>query len=164
MIKPRMAMRKIVLLLTCILSLTSFAQNLLTERIWKISTKKRSIFFDNGVFHAQGSVNSSELVNVRSSYVKSRGYERLVFDFAGAQIPKIYGYISKKDKKLFIDFFSTTMSKVMNAIDKVKYVDEINFFNMDRNMLSIEVAFKEGVSLDVFYLANPARFVVDIKR
>lgn len=157
-------MKKNILLLSCLFCFTAVAQNLLTERIWKISTKKRSIFFDNGVFHSEGKDKPSKLVDVRTSYIESRGYERLVFDFSDEQPPKIYGHISKETKKLSIDLFSTTLSKVISAIDKVKYVDEINFFNMDKDMLSVEVTFKEKVSLDVFYLTKPARLVIDIRR
>lgn len=157
-------MKTKLLIITLLFGFSALAQNLLTERIWKISTKKRSIFFDNGVFHSELQPMPNELVNVRTSFIPERGYERLVFDFNQSDPPKIYGHISKNTKKVTIDFFKTSLTKTMATMDKVKYVKEVSFFNMDKDMLSVEVKFKESVSLDVFYLTNPGRLVVDIKR
>merc|ERR1711976_962499 len=80
------------------ISLTSFCygQDLLQERIWKISSKKRSIFFDKGVFHSQQNLDKQQLKGIRNSFVASRGYERIVFDFTTNKPPKVYGKISSK--------------------------------------------------------------------
>jgi hypothetical protein len=43
-------MKKLVFTLLFFSVSALFAQNLLKERIWKISDRKRSIYFDKGVF------------------------------------------------------------------------------------------------------------------
>jgi len=88
----------------------SMAQNLLEERIWKVSPRKKSIFLDSGVFHYHSTMGSSKITGIRSSSVDGRGYERVVVDFDSPSIPKIYGHISSKDQKISVDFFGTTVS------------------------------------------------------
>jgi hypothetical protein len=105
-------MKWILLTLLSLSANSLFAQNLLKERIWKISGKKRSIYFDKGVFHSDLKSNNQMLVDVRNSFVKSRGYERVVFDFGSAKPPKVYGYISN-DNKVYIDFFNTVLEKAI---------------------------------------------------
>lgn len=141
-----------------------FAQNLLTERIWKISSRKRSIFFDQGVFHSDLAASPKTLTGIRNSYKPSKGYERVVFDFSSAAPPKVYGHISPKDRKVRLDFFNTSLEKSVGAVSNVKYVDSIDFFNMDDDVLSVEMSFKENVSFDIFYLKNPGRLVIDVKK
>ena len=59
-----------------------FAQNLLEERIRKITGRKKSIYLDKGIFH-NGTVKvESKLTRVRHSYSVKQGYERVVFDFS----------------------------------------------------------------------------------
>lgn len=140
------------------------AQNLLTERIWKISSRKRSIFFDQGVFHSDLSPNPKTLSSIRNSYKPSKGYERIVFDFGSAQPPKVYGHISQKDKKIRLDFFNTDLQKSIDSVSNVKYVKSIDFFNIDKENLSVEILFKDNVSFDIFYLENPGRLVIDAKK
>jgi len=155
---------KIVLLTLLLLSTNSlFAQNLLKERIWKISDRKRSIFFDKGVFHSDLKSTNQMLQSVRNSYVKSRGYERIVFDFGSSAAPKVYGYISENNK-IYIDFFNTVLEKAIDPVTGVKYVKNINFYNVDSDSLSAEISFNTKVSVDIFYLENPGRVVIDIKK
>lgn len=155
---------KFVFLILVILSANTLsAQNLLKERIWKISDRKRSIFFDKGVFHSDIQANNQMLQGVRNSYVSARGYERVVFDFGSKNPPKVYGYISE-DNKIYIDFFNTVLEKAIEPVSGVKYLNEINFFNIDSDGLSAEISFKSKVSVDIFYLNNPGRIVIDIKK
>jgi len=140
------------------------AQNLLKERIWKISERKRSIFFDKGIFHSGANSKMQNLTGIRNSYVPSRGYERVVFDFTGKLPPRIYGHISKVDKKVYIDFFNTELSDQLANLKNTKYLTDIQFFNIEQDHVSVELVFKENVSFDVFYLENPARLVIDIKK
>tara|TARA_B100001971_G_scaffold213155_1_gene245478 strand:- start:63301 stop:63771 length:471 start_codon:yes stop_codon:yes gene_type:complete len=155
---------KFVFLILVILSANSIsAQNLLKERIWKISDRKRSIFFDKGVFHSDLKASNQMLQGVRNSYVSARGYERVVFDFASQNPPKVYGYISE-DNKIYIDFFNTVLEKAIEPVSGVKYVKGINFYNIDSDGLSAEITFKSKVSVDIFYLSNPGRIVIDIKK
>jgi len=140
------------------------AQNLLKERIWKISSHKRSIFFDKGIFHSGANSKMQNLTGIRNSYVPARGYERVVFDFTGKLPPRIYGHISKTDKKVYIDFFNTELSSQLQNLKNTKYLTDIQFFNIEQDHVSVELIFKNNVSFDVFYLENPARLVVDIKK
>ena len=139
-------------------------QNLLTERIWKISSRKRSIFFDQGVFHSDLRPDSKTLLDIRNSYQPAKGYERIVFDFSGPQPPKVYGHISKEDNKVRLDFFNTDLEKSIGSVSNVKYVKNIDFFNIDKENLSVEMSFRDGVSFDIFYLENPGRIVIDAKK
>ena len=86
---------------------SAVAQDLLKERIWKISDRKRSVFLDRGVFHSEANPVQQELKDIRNSYVPSRGYERVVFDFSSAKPPRVYGKISSEEKKVYLDFFET---------------------------------------------------------
>lgn len=143
---------------------TAFAQNLKKERIWKISSKKRSIFFDKGIFHSPLNAKKQSLSGLRNSYVKSRGYERIVFDFSSSTPPRVYGHISKKESKIYLDFFNTSLSKNVKNLQNIKYIKSVDFFNLDENTVSVEVYFQKGSSFDIFYLEDPARLVIDVKK
>jgi hypothetical protein len=153
-----------LLFFTFILCLNVKAQNLLEERIWKVTATKRSIFLDKGVFHSDDFNVKANLTNVRNSFVKSRGYERLVFDFDSNLPPRLYGHISQKGNKLYLDFNNTNITGSIDKLKNVKYVDNVNFFTIDEGTLTAEVNFSTKVSFDVFYLENPGRIVVDIKK
>lgn len=153
----------VVLILMSVFS-NAYSQNLNSQRIWKISSKKRSIFLDKGIFHSDKANGKLELLSIRNSYVSSRGYERIVFDFNGDQPPRIYGHISREEKKVYLDFFDTSLSKALSAIKEVKYVKSVDFYNIDQNQLSAEINFNSEVSFDIFYLTNPARLVIDVKK
>jgi len=157
-------MKKILFVVLIVFIQTSFAQNLNSQRIWKISSKKRSIFLDKGIFHSDKANGEVELVGVRNSYVPSRGYERIVFDFNENNPPRIYGHISSSEKKVYIDLFNTKLKKSLSAIKEVKYVKSVDFYNIDKNQLSVELLFNSNVSFDIFYLTNPGRLVIDVKK
>ncbi len=145
-------------------SQVAFAQDLLQERIWKISSRKRSIFFDKGVFHSEANPVAQKLVGIRNSYIVARGYERVVFDFSSSKPPKVYGKISNKDNKVYIDFFNTTLATNVENLKNIKFLKSIDFFKVDKDDLSAELTFNGKVSFDIFYLENPGRLVVDIKK
>lgn len=157
-------MKVLVLILSMLFLTNAFSQNLNSQRIWKISSKKRSIFLDKGVFHSDSEVKNVQLTGIRNSFIPSRGYERVVFDFNSARTPRIYGHISKKDKKVYLDFFDTSLNKALSAIKEVKFVKSVDFYNIDRNQLSAELTFDSSASFDIFYLENPGRLVIDIKK
>ena len=150
--------------LILLISFNSFGQNLLKERIWKISSKKRSIFFDKGIFHSEGSTSLQKLIGVRNSYIPSRKYERIVFDFSTTIPPRTYGHISNTQNKVYVDLFNTRLEKKINNLKNIKYVKNVDFFNLDSNKLSVELSFVDGVSYDIFYLENPGRLVIDVKK
>lgn len=155
-------MRSIFITLLFLSGSALWAQNLFEERIWKVSDRKRSVFFNKGVFHSTVNSTSQILKNVRNSYVQDRGYERVVFDFDSNTVPKVYGYID--EKKVYIDFFNTVLEKELSKVRNVKYVKNINFYNIDTDSLSVEIEFNSDVSVDIFYLESPGRFVIDIKK
>lgn len=142
----------------------SFAQDLSKQRIWKISSKKRAVFLDKGVFHSKGNANFQQLSSIRNSYVAARGYERIVFDFTSPQPPRIYGHISSDEKKIYLDLYKTNLNKAISVIKDVKYIKNVDFFNLDKDNLSVELSFKEKVSFDIFYLNDPGRLVIDVKK
>ncbi len=139
------------------------AQNLTEERIWKIENRKKSIYLGSGVFHFNSGSNNNKIVALRSSFVPSRGYERVVIDFNQPLPPKIYGHISQKLKKIQIDFFETMLPSSMSSIKNSKYVKYVDFLAIDEKQATMEITLKNEVNFDIFYLENPGRLVIDIK-
>lgn len=155
---------KLLILFLFIQSFSVFAQDLTKQRIWKISSKKRAVFLDKGVFYTDINSGQQELKGIRNSYVPSRGYERIVFDFSSSKPPRIYGHISNKEKKVYIDLHKTSLNRTIEPVKNVKFVKNVDFFNLDKDNLSLELSFKEKVSFDIFYLENPGRLVIDVKK
>lgn len=145
-------------------SITVFAQDLTKQRIWKISSKKRAVFLDKGVFYSNTSGQKQELKGIRNSFVPSRGYERVVFDFSSNVPPRVYGHIANNEKKVYLDLHQTSLNKAIEAVKNVKFVKGVDFFNLDKDNLSVELSFKDKVSFDIFYLENPGRIVIDVKK
>lgn len=160
----RVAQLKLLVITLLIFSHSVYSQDFFSEKIWKLDSRKKSVYLRNGVFHTGSKKVVSDLNSTRGSFVPSRGFERLVFDFSSAVLPFIYGYISKGDKKLYLDFFNTRLSSNVNLLSKGRYVEKIKLFNINPESLTMEVIFKENVILDIFYLSNPSRLVVDIKK
>ncbi len=156
---------KLILIVFSAVFINSFShgQNLHHEKIRKITSRKRSIYFDKGIFHNGGLRRKSQLKAVRHSYVSKRGYERLVFDFKTAKVPRIYGNVSMKENKLYFDFFNTSLPNNISSFGDSHHVKGINFYPLSKDSLSLELDFKSKVSIDIFYLENPGRLVVDIK-
>lgn len=159
-----MKILNVILVLNGLLFGHVLAESLLKERIWKISSRKRSIFLDKGVFHSEKNPTVQKLTGIRNSYVPARGYERVVFDFSSNKPPKVYGKISSKEKKVYVDFFNTSLGAKADHLKNIKYLKNIDFFNLDKDRLSVELNFEQNVSYDIFYLENPGRLVIDIKK
>lgn len=157
-----MSLRLFVLAL--LMSTNALAQNLMEERIWKISSRKKSIFLDAGVFHYNSpGKNASSITAIRSSAVPGRGYERVVIDFSSANIPKVYGHISAEKQKISVDFFDTTISTSQPQLKNSKFVKSIDFISVDGKTITMDMNLKGKSSFDVFYLENPGRLVIDIR-
>lgn len=153
-------------LLTFILMISSFSvfsQDLLKERIRKLSNNKTSIYIEKGVFHNGGVKIASSLNSLRQSYNDKQGFERIVIDFSTNQVPKVYGYVSSEEKKLYIDVFETSLSKNLKTISSTRFIEKINFFPIESNQVSIELKLKDKVMADIFVLENPGRLVIDLK-
>lgn len=161
-----MIRRQLITFLIAFISFTSLAkaESLMEEKIRRISTRKKSVYLSKGIFHNGGPKIKSKLKAVRQNYSSKLGYERLVFDFETAQLPRVYGYISEERKKLYIDFFETDMSQALGSFGNSRYVKAINFFPIQEGILSAEVIFKNNISIDLFSLESPARLVIDLKK
>ena len=149
--------------LSFLIALPALSQNLMEERIWKISPRKKSIFLDAGVFHHNSDVRNSGVTSVRSSNVAGRGYERIVIDFNTPTIPKIYGHISGAAHKISIDFFETGILTSQPQLKGSAHVKNIDFINVDGKSTTMELSLKGKASFDVFYLDSPGRLVIDIR-
>lgn len=143
-------------------SLTS-AQDLMKERIRKLSNNKTSIYIEKGIFHNGGVKQEGVLKAIRQSFNPKQGFERIVIDFSTNQIPKIYGHISSADRRLYIDFFDTTLAKDLQTIGSTRFVEKVSFFPIESNYVSMEMKLKAKVNADIFYLENPGRLVIDFK-
>lgn len=142
-----------------------FSQDLFKERIRKIVDKKTSIYIEKGIFHNGAIVNNATLTGLRSSLNKESKFERVVFDFKDNVVPKIYGHLSKMEKTLYIDFFNTTLDKEsFKSIEKTTWVEKVNTYTLDKTKLSVELKLKNAASADIFYLKDPARLVIDLKK
>ncbi|HXH31664.1 MAG TPA: hypothetical protein VNJ01_12695 [Bacteriovoracaceae bacterium] len=145
-----------------LITLPVLAQNLLEERIWKVSPRKKSIFLDSGVFHFNSTLKKSSITAVRSSVVPGRGYERVVIDFNTPTVPKLYGHIST-DKKISMDFFDTAIATAQPQLQNSRHVKAIDFISVDGKAITMELTLKGKSSFDIFYLENPGRLVIDIR-
>jgi hypothetical protein len=152
-----------LLFITLLMSLPVLAQNLMEERIWKVSARKKSIFLDSGVFHHNSDLKNAAIISIRSSATPGQGYERVVIDFNSASIPKLYGHISSKEKKITVDFFDASISSAQPQLKKSKNVKTIDFINVDGKSITMDLSMKGKASFDIFYLENPGRLVIDIR-
>lgn len=139
------------------------AQDLMKERIRKLSSNKTSIYIEKGIFHNGGVKQEAVLKSIRQSYNPKQGFERIVIDFSSNQIPKVYGHINSQDKKLTVDFFDTTLAKELQTISSTRFVEKVNFFPIESNYVSMEMKLKSKVTADIFFLENPGRLVIDFK-
>lgn len=144
------------------LSNFSYAGKLSDYRIRTIPGKKISVYFKKGIFVNDKRNNSSTLNGIRHSFVSQRGYERFVFDLSAS--PNIYGSFNSTKKILNIDFKNTQLSQKFKSIGYSKYVDNIDFFPIEKKFLSVKVKLKKNVAIDIFKLKNPMRLVLDIKK
>ena len=139
------------------------AQDLMKERIRKLSSNKTSIYIERGIFHNGGVKLEAVMKTIRQSFNPKQGFERIVIDFNTNQVPKIYGHISSIDKSIYVDFFDTTLQKDFKGISSKRFIEKINFFPIESNHLSMEIKLKAKVTADIFYLDNPGRLVIDLK-
>jgi hypothetical protein len=143
---------------------SAHGQDLFKERIRKLSSNKTSIYIEKGIFHNGGVKLQSTLKSLRQSYNPKQGFERIVIDFSTNQVPKIYGHISNEDRKMYLDIFDTTLAKDFKSVASTMYIEKFNFFPIESNHLSIDMRLKGKVIADIFYLENPGRLVIDLKK
>ena len=153
----------IIFCLASTLTESVYGQDLLKERIRKLSSNKTSIYIEKGIFHNGGVKLQAQLKSLRQSYNPKQGFERIVIDFSTNSVPKIYGHISSEDRKLYLDIFDTTIAKDLKTVESTRYIEKINFFPIESNHISLDMKLKSKVIADVFYLENPGRLVIDLK-
>lgn len=157
-------MRILMILAVVTFSSLIHAQNLFDLAIREIEPQKKSVYFSDGVLHLSKGARGSELINIRHSYSPQRGYERIVFDFNTNTVPRIYAYIANENKKVFFDFFESSFSSSIPDLKNVHTVRGIDFFAIDEKNFSAEINFKQEATFEIFYLSNPGRLVIDVKK
>jgi len=164
--KPRdegIFMKLCMAMLLLLVSVSTYSQNLLHERIRKVPPQKSAKYFENGIFHNGMVKVNSKIVGLRHSFKTADKEERIVFDFSTANIPRVYGYFSKDKKLLTIDFIGADINDKIGSFGKSSYVKDVNFFPVKKDSVSAEIHLKESVKMDMFYLENPGRLVIDLK-
>ena len=129
-------MKKLMCLVTLLSLNTLLAQNLFLQRVRKIEGRKKSVFLTGGIFHGNKNKDknkdkktSSNLTGVRHSYSKKSKVERIVFDFETPTPPRFFGHIQVDGRKIYLDFFDTSIVDEINELDKtLGYVQNIDFF------------------------------------
>ena len=141
------------------------AQDFFKGVMRRIPGDKKSLYFDHGIF-VKGATNEKKaflLRAMRHSFSKTSSIERVVLDFEGAEVPKIYAHMTRGAKTLFIDFFSTKILPGFKSFGKSHYIEEFRVFPLDDQLLSLELHLNIHGNLDIFYLKKPGRMVIDIK-
>ncbi len=155
-------MKLILTFLLIVVCGSAFALNLTSEHIHKIPERKKTIYFNSGIFHNGNKTGEAKLKAVRHSFAEKQNYERLVFDFDSNKMPKVYGGFIDAKNQLHLDFFKVSLESGVNSFGKSVMVDTINFFPIQGETLALEVNFKFKVKVELFTLENPARLVVDV--
>ena len=133
------------------------------EKVWKVDSRKKAIYFNGGIFHSGAKSIPSRLIRIRRSHRKDKGYERIVFDFDTKEPPKIYGHLAGSENKLYVDFFASDIESTVKFPEGSQYASSANFL-ADAGVLSVEVNFKTDIKMEIFYLSSPGRVVMDFKK
>lgn len=157
-------MYRLIIALLSVLVTSVAAQDLMKEQIRQLQKQKKSIYTTSGTFYTKPIKDQSTLTRVRNAYASTRGYERIVLDFSGVLPPQVYGHISGSKNKVFIDLFKTSISPNVRQLKDVKFIKNVDFYTMDKEHTSLELSFVKNSSFDVFYLENPARVVIDVRK
>ena len=139
-----------------------YSQNLMSTPIRKMDGRKKGVYLDQSIVYGGKRGTTGSITAIRGSFNTKEQYERLVFDLSSKIPPYIYSYL--KGNKLYIDFFELTLPKNFSNLGGGQLVKNIKFYTLDKGHLSAEVSFKENVKFDIFFLKDPVRLVVDIKK
>ena len=153
----------IFFLILIFFNFNSFGQDLLGESIRKIGDKMTSVYMDKGIFHKAGPKKPGNLKAIRHSYSPKQGMERIVFDFAEAESPRIYGHFSTQQKKISLDLFNTDLAQSIASFGSSHFVEGVNFLSVSKDSLSVELHLRPQVTMDVFSLSSPGRLVIDLR-
>lgn len=139
-----------------------YAQNIFHGEVKYIGNRKKSVYFKSGAFIKKGQASLSKLQSIRHFYSPKNGYERIVLDIKGHEVPNIYSYIEAN--KIYIDLLNTTINENIRSTGKSQFVNNLLFYPLDDDMLSLEIDLNRAVEAEIFFLENPSRLVLDIKK
>lgn len=147
-------------------SLSAFTQNLLKENSWIIDANKKNVYFDQGIFRLSRPLPKvqPQLTNIRTHYNKKTKQERIVMDFTGDEIPSLYGNISPVKKKLSLDILQSDKADSLPSSIRGKLLQSVDVYIIEPKLMTLELNFDNSYSFEVFYLLNPTRVVIDVKR
>ena len=145
----------------------SFSQNVLKENTWVLAGAKKNVYFEQGIFRLSNVNSSSEpvlLENVRTHYNKGTKQERIVIDFTGKTLANLYGSIIPGKKKITLDLMNVTKAPSLPASIQGKFLKSVDIYLIEPKLMSLELSFDSVYSFEIFYLLNPSRLVIDVKR
>lgn len=154
------------LILFLILSQNAFSQNVLKENTWVLNGSKKNIYFEQGIFRLSGTNSNAPVVlqNIRSHYNKNTKQERIVIDLTGNSLINLYGSVLPTKKKITLDLMQVAKSDNLPAATKGKYLQSVDIYIIEPKLMSLELNFDAVYSFEIFYLLNPMRVVIDVKR
>lgn len=143
-----------------------YSQNLLKENSWVVDGNKKNVYFDQGIFRLSRPAPKvpPQLTNIRSHFNKKTKQERIVLDFTGDEVPSLYGNISPAKKKLALDVLQAEKSESFPTTIKGKLLQSVDVYIIEPKLMTLEFNFDNSYSFEIFYLQNPTRVVIDVKR
>ena len=132
-------------------------------KINPVPPTKKNVFALEGIFQGGDLKTKSVLKKLRFSASK-RNLERVVFDFGSKGLPETYIYLSSKEGKINLDFGRSKLKSPIKPFFSSDIVKEVNFFPLAEQTLAAEIFIKKNVPVEVFYLKNPTRLVIDFKK
>jgi len=137
------------------------AQNLMEARVQKLGTREQSIYQGPRIVHNGPQKNDALLIEIRHSFHPAKQYERLVFQFKGDKVPKIYGHIGQEVMRL--NFFKTKIDENVTMKKNGKFIKGIDLIPFQNEYVSLETLFNGPIISEIFFLENPGRLVIDLK-
>ena len=151
----------LTIMMTLLLPITGFS--LTGMKVKPVPPTKKNIFALEGIFQGGDLKTKSVLKKLRFS-AKKRSSERVVFDFGSKGLPETYIYLSSKEGKINLDFGRTKLQSPIKPFFSSDVIKEVNFFPLAEQTLAAEIFIKKNVPVEVFYLKNPTRLVIDFKK
>jgi hypothetical protein len=73
-------------------------------------------------------------------------------------------YLVSGEKNLYRLLSTQSWIPKLQSSGVSTFVENLNFFPITEESLSVELNLKENATVDIFYLESPGRFVIDIKK
>lgn len=158
-----------ILMITFFLALIplSYSQNVLKENTWVLASSKKNIYFEQGIFRLNAATQQSTpvlLQNIRTNFNKKTQQERIVIDLSGNSLVSLYGSVLSSKKKVTLDLMQVAKSESLPNAIKGKFLQSVDIYIIEPKLISLEFNFDSVYSFEIFYLENPMRVVIDVKR